>query len=480
MTSMHGCRIPDPVRERELSPAGATAGALLLAQPVGWPGDLLRARHEQVARRCSPLLPNTRLAHGDLHNHSLLSDGQGDPEQAFDLMRAAGLDVAALTDHSTLSYGQCAQLCSGDRDCQRLEGLYERSWRRTIELADKALEDGQFVALRGFEWTSPTLGHINVWFSKRWIDPLHTAGTAGGAGAEQFVGDIQDLDPSGAGALNALLLAAPTTSHELTPFYDWLRSPPDVPRLGGGLDGLAGFNHPGREAQRFASFAYEAALRERVVSLEVFNRGDDYLFEGTERGEESPINQCLNRGWRVGLAGVSDEHSRNYGLEGRGRIGLWVNSLSRAGVREALESRRFFATRLSGLRLAATANGVPMGGSLPHRRGSIDFQLDISRGRSWSGRRLNVQVLQSGEQLPRIVEAREVTVPLDETDTIALRVAIDADQGRWVVLRVTDPSQPADGRARGVYRELGNAVAYASPFFLEPNEPDFEGGNWPS
>jgi hypothetical protein len=38
---------------------------------------------------------------------------------------------------------------------------------------------------------------------------------------------------------------------------------------------------------------------------------------------------------------------------------------TRAGVREAMTARRLFATRESGLRVAATADGVPYGGRVP-------------------------------------------------------------------------------------------------------------------
>ena len=42
------------------------------------------------------------LVIADLHNHTVLSDGRGDPEAAFQQMRHAGLDVAALTDHASI------------------------------------------------------------------------------------------------------------------------------------------------------------------------------------------------------------------------------------------------------------------------------------------------------------------------------------------------------------------------------------------
>src|SRR5690606_585318 len=85
---------------------GAAAGGLLLA---GLPQPALAGARESVAAprpgalRRSRVSTGTTLVHADLHNHTLLSDGDGNPEDAFVSMRAAGLDVAALTDHATLS-----------------------------------------------------------------------------------------------------------------------------------------------------------------------------------------------------------------------------------------------------------------------------------------------------------------------------------------------------------------------------------------
>ena len=45
---------------------------------------------------------------------------------------------------------------------------------------------------------------------------------------------------------------------------------------------------------------------------------------------------------------------------------------------------------------------------------------------------------------------------------------IDVENGRWVVLRVTDPTGEPDDRAPEAYRGFGNALAYASPFYLDP------------
>ncbi|MGH3945742.1 MAG: hypothetical protein ACRDSI_11945, partial [Pseudonocardiaceae bacterium] len=74
------------------------AGALLLSAAAGQ--QLRTPGPEGGAARDSRISRGTVLVHADMHNHTLLSDGAGDPEAAFPSMRDAGLDVAALTDHA--------------------------------------------------------------------------------------------------------------------------------------------------------------------------------------------------------------------------------------------------------------------------------------------------------------------------------------------------------------------------------------------
>jgi hypothetical protein len=310
---------------------------------------------------------------------------------------------------------------------------------------------------------------MNVWFSERWIDPLHTGGVGTGEGGGSFVHDGLDIDPAAGSALDELIASAPTTGVGMAGFYDWLAAAPGRPLLGGGGDGLAGFNHPGRERGRFSNFTFSAALQPRVVSLEIFNRGEDYLFEGTDLGSRSPLVECLDAGWRVGLLGVSDEHGTTWGFpEGKGRGGLWVRSLTRAGVREALAARRFFAARVRGLRLDATANGARMGSTLVHRRGPVRFRIDLDRGSAWWGKRLNIQLLRPGGRLPTIAASLGVALPTPDQPVVEFTRTLDVGEGTWAVLRVSDPDVPADPRAPAAYRGFGGAVAYASPFFLTP------------
>ena len=396
------------------------AGALLLSSAAG--ARLRTPGPEAGAARRSRISPDTVLVHADLHNHTLLSDGAGDPEAAFPSMRDAGLDVAALTDHAIRG----ATVEGTGRGGTPWIGLDRTGWRRTGKLAETYDRPGEFTAIRGFEWSHPHLGHVNAWFTD----------------------DFTDVATSGA----------------MAELYAWLTR---FGRRNGAAPpvGLAGFNHPCREKGAFANFGYTAAAAEQMVSLEMFNRNDDYLFQGVAAGGTSPLVACLDAGWRTGLLGVSDEHGSDWGLpQGRGRAGLWVAEHSRAGVAEALRARRFFATRVPGLRVDATASEIRMGSVLRHRHGSVAFALDADCGPSWLGRPLQVQVLRPGTPVPAVAEAIEIRCG----DVARFRVPLDIEEGHWVVLRLADPEARNGTQGPPGHPANNHALAYTSPWFLEP------------
>jgi hypothetical protein len=396
------------------------AEALLISATAGrrlrtpWP--------EGGAARSSRISRGTVLVHADMHNHTLLSDGDGDPEAAFPSMRDAGLDVAALTDHAIRGASVEGTGLGGTPWI----GLDRAGWRRTGKLADTYDRPGEFTAIRGFEWSHPRWGHVNAWFT----------------------GEFTDVATHGA----------------MAELYAWLTgagrgngAPADA--------GLAGFNHPGREDGRFAGFQFTAAAAEQMVSLEMFNRTDDYLFQGVAVGGNSPLVDCLDAGWRPGLLGVSDEHSAHWGLQpGTGRAGLWVSEHSRAGVAEALRARRFFATRVPGLRVDATAGGVRMGAVLRHRSGPVEFELDVEAGPSWTGRKLEVQLLRPATPVPTVACLIEIRCG----EIARFAVPLDIEDGSWVVLRLADPEAPNAVPGPPDHPANNDAIAYTSPWFLRP------------
>jgi hypothetical protein len=369
-----------------------------------------------------------RLLFADLHNHSLLSDGRGDPERAFDQLREAGLDVAALTDHASTPPDVARTLSLEHYPTGRAlaigrmipNSIDDAAWKRAAEIADAHDVPGEFTALRGFEWTEPWLGHVNVWFSESFL-PVTTPGRLDGL--EEFLAE---------------------------------REP----------DALYGYNHPGREAGRLADFGVPVRhpqLAHRMVGLEAFNRIYDHLFEGFERGERSPIADCLDAGWRPALIGCSDEHGRSYGLIGKGRTGLWSPGHDRDGVRAALLSRRCYATREVGLQLDATLDGVPMGGALRTGRTAV-LRVDLA-GSKYHGHPVVLQLLTSSHDRKlggvELVQRRSVVVG----EPVELTVDVP-DDARWLVLRVADEHRPIGTPAPRDHPAANWALAYASPWFL--------------
>src|SRR5262245_50410820 len=252
---------------------------------------LLRAYHLQ-------------LFYGDLHNHTGYSDGAGRPEDALRQMRARGLHFAAITDH-----GELLDQPTAIRDADK--------WAAAARQVAAATSD-DFVAIRGFEWTSPRQGHSNVWCSAEHTG-YHTTG-------DETMGT----------------------------FYEWLAEA----RPSDGADVLAGFNHPGREAACFDGCAYVPTMDDRIVTLECFNRGDDY--------GESYV-RALDRGWHLGAIGVSDHHETDWGSPTLPRAGVLAPALTLRGIQAALLARRVYAPRSPTLAALLVGNDRLMGARLRPR-----------------------------------------------------------------------------------------------------------------
>jgi len=239
---------------------------------------------------------------GCLHSHSTYSDGSGPPHYAYGVGRANGLHFLALTDHSHMVDAQ--------------------QWADLETQAAAATEDGAFVALRGFEWTSREEGHITV---------LNTATS------------VSRDDPLYDG---------------LDGFYPWLADQEGA---------LAQFNHP--FAGDFDHFAYNEAAAGRIYLLEVGNgSGAQY-----RRFEEAYL-RALGAGWHVGPANNGDTATPDWGADTPHRTGIVAPALTEAHLLDALRVRRIFATEDSNLALALRTEGAWMGETLPT---SGDLELTV-------------------------------------------------------------------------------------------------------
>jgi hypothetical protein len=242
-----------------------------------------------------------QLFYGDLHTHTSYSDGAGRPEDALRQMRARGLHFAAITDHGEL--------------LDRETAIYDANKWAAAARQVAAVNDETFVAIRGFEWSSPQQGHSNVWCSTNFTSYHQTS--------DETIG----------------------------PYYEWLASA--QPNAGALV--LAGFNHPGRELGCFDGCAYVPALDDRIVTIECFNRDDDY---------GAAYFRALDRGWHLGAIGVSDHHAEEWGNPALPRTGVLASALRLPTLQSALQARRVFATRSPTLALLLDGNAALMGSRL--------------------------------------------------------------------------------------------------------------------
>ncbi len=462
------------LQRRSLVKAMALAGGAAAVRPAfGATLGGLAAGAKGASRRSR--LDDTRslmLVHSDLHNHTIMSgDADGDPAHALRQMRAAGLDVACLTEHAVSgAYGLGDHVCSKWQNggCRFITGINDHDWATMAKIADDAYDPGRFVAFRGFEFSTPTIGHISVFFGKDLTDPLHEGALVTGSEVGEAYRVFPPLAP-----VAPLFKELPNTA-EITPFYEWLTTEPGTGLLGGGADAIASFNHPGYFGN-FQNFLYHHKAAKQIFLIEAFNAitfndgeshdATDYFWYGRADKLPQPFNACFNAGWKVGFSGVSDEHSGTFGQTGKGRGGLYVKHLTREGVRRAIMSRRTFGTREAGLRVDATADGVPMGSELAHRGRPLHVKLDIDRGPAWVGRKLWVQVIGPGKDDPTLLDVFPIRVPGADRPVISFTVQ---PRGDWVFLRICDPARSNDPLGRAPFEDstYGGAVAYASPWFL--------------
>jgi hypothetical protein len=269
---------------------------------------------------------------GSIHHHTGYSDGEGRPEEAFAAGRNAGFNYFFLTEHSEwLKFPfKARKECLADP--QNVPGCFvppppgKTEWEDIKDQGEIASDPTiPYLGLRGFEWSSPALGHINVLLSSNSIDNGPTA-------------------------------------LRMNAFWSWFLRHKDS---GGGSNGLGVFNHPSEQKhpikalRTFEDFHYVAEADPRMVGLEIFNRNDDY---------SACFVRALQKGWHVGVIGAADNHN-DWGRLDRSLTVLIVDlgrfeEFTPAAVRNTLKARRFYATFDHNLHLIYTADGNWVGSRL--------------------------------------------------------------------------------------------------------------------
>ncbi len=351
---------------------------------------------------------------GDLHAHtgeehgSGRSCGTGTLEENYEYGRdVAGLDFIAIAEHDW-------QLRDQD------------DWRGRMEQMDEWTEDGRYVVIPGYEWTSAKYGHRNVYYRDTgwpYFDnnpgPGHNAiGPESRSPADLW----QSLRDCGARAITI-------PHHTSVGFFpvDWSYRDPEFDRL------VEIYSTWGNSEYYGAPFPGQAG--DRLEGLGALD--------------------ALKMGHRLGLMASSDCHDGNPGNAnwsnrqphihhrlGSGFIAVLAEELTRGAVWDAMYARRCYATTGTRIVLDFRVNGAIMGSEI---RAS------------------------SGEQ--RVIEAEVTgTAPLDRLELVRDgEVIVTQDcRGTAESLRVEDVEPHGSCFYYLRVFQTDGEMAWSSPVWIDP------------
>ena len=210
--------------------------------------------------------------------------------------------------------------------------MFFNEWDTMQVAADQYNEPGRFVALRGFEYSSPITGHMCVFNTDDFASALRY------------------------------------WTHGM--FLGWLSKRPEA---------VATYNHPGSYDifdNEFRHFLYHAAADQQIMGIENITHGNDYDAYWYGYGGTLPYLDEANReGWHVGTFFAQDNHSGDWGIADDYRTGIWAAELTRDALIRAMKARRFFTTEDVNAQMMMTADGFPMGAHL--RGGEKEFVIYV-------------------------------------------------------------------------------------------------------
>jgi len=261
--------------------------------------------------------PERLLLWGDLHGHTLQSDGRGTVEEYYDFARrVAGLDFCAVSDHAF--------------------ELVDEMWEHSKAVTNRLNEPGHFVTFNAYEWSGNTNvgGDHNVYFldddppiyrSDNYYDPRNLQMYHG---PEPKVAHIEGVFAR---------LQERLQNKDVLCIPHW-----------GGRHGNPKWHNP--DVQRL---------------IEVFSE---------HRRSEDWVTSFLAGGHRVGVMASGDDHYGNPGLGylrpsydwekqeiGMAAVAVYAEEHTRESIFRALYDRRVYATSGDRIILDFRCDGHPMG-----------------------------------------------------------------------------------------------------------------------
>jgi hypothetical protein len=253
-----------------------------------------------------------RLYWGDIHGHSVLSDGTGTPEDYYLYGRdVSGLDFTALTDHDSWGF----------RPLLDVLPMY-------VSEGNRFNEPGRFTVLLGYEWTQWTDGHRNVY-------------APGSTLTVYSQSDSRYNTPS------ELSEALRSSGALIIPHH-----------LGGGpIPFNLEYNDP--ELYRVAEIASVHGVSETYGN-------DRCIYNAVPNGF---YRDALKRGYEWGIIASSDSHDghpglRTQGREVRGTVAVRAEELNRKSILAAIQNRQSYGSTGARIYIEFSINGHSMGSKI--------------------------------------------------------------------------------------------------------------------
>jgi hypothetical protein len=314
------------------------AGPIVLSRP-GVRRIRAREKTGTLEGTSNPILvheqpPGRKLYWGDIHTHTMYSDGRGTPAETYDFgRRVAALDFAAVTDHSFITTDQM--------------------WREIQQTTHRFYQPGRYVTFLAYEWSGMTEvgGDHNVYTTDsempilRCYSYFNYDNLRMYRGPERGANHVEDL---------FRILGERFRGENLLV----------IPHFGG-RQGNPAFHNPLLQRQ-----------------IEIFS---------DHRRSEDWAAQFLRNGYRVGIMASTDNHAGNagYGVRrsevvrgeegpvysrtspaerGTSLVAAYADSLTRQDIFQALYHRQTYATTGSRIILRFAVDGAPMGSEIRARR----------------------------------------------------------------------------------------------------------------
>ena len=311
-----------------------------------------------------------RIFFGQMHSHTIMSDGRGTPEEAFREARdIAGLDFFVLSDHSnSFNWGHRADgTLAAAGDSPEIFNLFDYQidrwelnnahtptsgganyqWERS-RAAARAASRPDFIASVGFEFTwSGGPGHMNTFNTTGWV------------------------------SRNNAYLNNADRDLRLTRYYELLRRTPQSVSM---------FNHPGTTFGNFHNFAhFDPITAQRIPLIEVSN-GEGVIGTGGFFPSHEQFTLALDRGWLLAPANSQDNHRGLFGHSNEARVAVYTNDFTYDGLWAAFRERAAYATEIRDMEIRfyvdnapmdSNLSGFPMGSILHHVPSTAFFGANI-------------------------------------------------------------------------------------------------------